>query len=274
MRTPEMSMFELVHSYDTINLHRSGAAVKLELNRPERLNALSDELAGQLLVLLQEVAEDPSARSVLITGAGRAFCGGADIRQPAADGAARPEVRKILGEVYHPILRTIRQMPKPVICAANGAVAGVGNSLALGADLVIAAESAYFLLAYVNIGIAPDGGTFLLAASRMGFARATEMAMLGERISARQALDWGLINQVWPDTELQARAEELALRMANGPTRSYAGIKRELNNSIFAQLDEALEVEIEVMTELRATADAAEGRAAFAEKRAAQFIGR
>jgi 2-(1,2-epoxy-1,2-dihydrophenyl)acetyl-CoA isomerase len=212
-------------------------------------------------------------RSVLITGTGRAFCSGADIRQ-AADGAARPEVRKILETVYHPILRTIRQMPKPVICAANGPVVGVGNALALGADLVVAAESAYFLLAYVNIGIAPDGGSFLLVASRVGFARATEMAMLGERISASRALDWGLINQVWPDTELTARAEELALRMANGPTRSYAGIKRELNTATFAQIDEALEVEIQVLAELRATADAAEGRAAFAEKRTAQFIGR
>jgi 2-(1,2-epoxy-1,2-dihydrophenyl)acetyl-CoA isomerase len=269
-----MSMYELTQKYDTINLYRSGAAVKLELNRPERLNALSDELAGQLLALLQEVAEDPSVRSVLITGAGRAFCSGADIQQPAADGASRPEVRKILGEVYHPILRTIRQMPKPVICAANGPVAGVGNALALGADLVLAAESAYFLLAYVNIGIAPDGGSFLLVASRVGFARATEMAMLGERISAPRALEWGLINQVWPDTELKGRAEDLALRMANGPTRSYAGIKRELNTWTFAQMDEALEVEIQVMAELRATADAAEGRAAFAEKRAAEFIGR
>jgi 2-(1,2-epoxy-1,2-dihydrophenyl)acetyl-CoA isomerase len=266
-------MYELVHKYDTINLYRSGAGVELELNRPERLNALDDQTAMQLLALLQEVAEDPSVRSVLITGAGRAFCSGADIQQ-SADGASRPEVREILGEVYHPILRTIRQMPKPVICAANGPVAGVGNALALGADLVVAAESAYFLLAYVNIGIAPDGGSFLLVASRVGFARATEMAMLGERISASRALDWGLINQVWPDSELKARAEELAARLANGPTRSYAGIKRELNTWTYAQMDEALEVEIQVMAELRTTADAAEGRAAFTEKRAAQFIGR
>ena len=130
----------------------------------------------------------------------------------------------------------------------------------------MAAESAYFLLAYVNIGIVPDGGSFLLVASRVGFARATEMAMLGERVSARRALEWGLINQVWPDTELTARAEELASRLADGPTRSYAGIKRELNTWTFVQMEEALEVEIQVMAELRLTADAAEGRAAFAEK--------
>lgn len=265
-------MYELVQQYGTINLYRSGAGVKLELNRPERLNALSEQLAKQLLALLQEVAADSSVRSVLITGAGRAFCGGADIRE-AAEGAPQPEVRQILGEVYHPILRTIRQMPKPVICAANGPVVGVGNSLALGADLIVAAESAYFLLAYVNIGIAPDGGTFALIASRVGFTRATEMAMLGERISAPHALDWGLINQVWPDTELKPRAEELALRLANGPTRSYAGIKRELNAWSLDQLDEALELEISVLAGLRGTADAAEGRAAFVEKRPTQFTG-
>ncbi len=266
-------MYTLAREYDTINLYRDGAGVKLELNRPQRLNALDDRTAEQLLALLQEVGEDPSVRSVILTGAGRAFCSGADIQQPS-DGVARPEVRQILGEVYHPILRAMRDMPKPVICAANGPVAGVGNALALGADLVVAAESAYFLLAYVNIGIVPDGGSFLLVASRVGFARATEMAMLGERISARRALEWGLINQVWPDTELTARAEELASRLATGPTKSYAGIKRELNTWTFAQMEEALEVEIQVMAELRLTADAAEGRAAFAEKRPARFVGR
>jgi 2-(1,2-epoxy-1,2-dihydrophenyl)acetyl-CoA isomerase len=165
-------------------------------------------------------------------------------------------------------------MPKPVISAANGPVAGIGVALALGADLVLAAESAYFLLAHINIGVAPDGGTLLLVASRVGFTRATEMAMLGERIGAPRALDWGLINQIWPDTELQTRAEELAVRMANGPTRSYSGIKRELNAWIFAQLEEALELEQEVVAELRDTADATEGRAAFIAKRPSQFSGR
>jgi 2-(1,2-epoxy-1,2-dihydrophenyl)acetyl-CoA isomerase len=266
-----MISFELVRAYDGINLYRGGAVAKLELNRPERLNALNFQLARQLLALLQEAAADPSVRSVLITGAGRAFSSGNDMLQPVP---ADSELRNVLREIYYPIFRTVRGMPKPVISAANGPVAGIGVALALGADLVLAAESAYFLLAHINIGVAPDGGTLPLVASRVGFSRATEMAMLGERIGAPRALDWGLINQVWPDTELKARAEELAVRMANGPTRSYAGIKRELNAWTFAQLEEALELEQAVVAELRDTADAAEGRAAFIAKRPSQFSGR
>jgi 2-(1,2-epoxy-1,2-dihydrophenyl)acetyl-CoA isomerase len=266
-----MSSFELARRYDGINLYRHGAVAKLELSRPERLNALSYQLARQLLTLLQEVAADPSVRAVLLTGAGRAFSSGNDMRQPVPQDA---EVRDLLREVYHPILRTIRSMPKPIIAAANGPVAGVGVALALGADLVLAAESAYFLLAQVNIGVVPDGGTFLLVASRVGFARAAEMAMLGERISAPQARDWGLINQVWPGADLAGQAESLALRMAGGPTRSYAGIKRELNAWIFAAMDEALELETRIVAELRNSADAVEGRTAFVEKRPAQFTGR
>jgi 2-(1,2-epoxy-1,2-dihydrophenyl)acetyl-CoA isomerase len=266
-----MSSFELARQHDGINLYRSGAVAKLELNRPERLNALSYQLARQLLSLVEELAADPAVRAVLLTGAGRAFSSGNDMLQPVPrDG----EVRDLLREVYHPMLRTLRGMPKPVIAAANGPVAGVGVALALAADLVLAAESAYFLLAQVNIGVVPDGGTFLLVASRVGFTRATEMAMLGERIGASRALDWGLINQVWPDTELAGRAEELALRLASGPTRSYAGIKRELNAWTFAALDEALELETQIVAELRNSADAIEGRTAFAQKRTAQFSGR
>jgi 2-(1,2-epoxy-1,2-dihydrophenyl)acetyl-CoA isomerase len=266
-----MISFELVRAYDGINLYRSGAAAKLELNRPERLNALTDQLARQLLALLQEAAEDLSVRSVLITGAGRAFSSGNDMLQPVHSDS---QLRDILRDVYHPILATIRGMPKPVVSAANGPVAGIGNALALSADLVLAAESAYFLLAHVNIGVAPDGGTFPLVASRVGYTQAAEMAMLGERIGAARALGCGLINQVWPDAELAARAEELALRLASGPTRSYAGIKRELNAWSLAPLEEALELEIEVVTELRNSADAVEGRAAFTGKRPVQFGGR
>src|SRR5271163_1835956 len=146
-----MISFELVRAYDGINLYRGGTAVKLELNRPERLNALTGQLARQLLALLQEAAEDLSVRSVLLTGAGRAFSSGNDMLQPVHGDS---QLRDILRDVYHPILRTIRGMPKPVISAANGPVAGIGNALALSADLVLAAEPAYFLLAHVNIGVA------------------------------------------------------------------------------------------------------------------------
>jgi 2-(1,2-epoxy-1,2-dihydrophenyl)acetyl-CoA isomerase len=149
-----MSSFALVRRSDTINLYRSGAAAKLELNRPDRLNALSSQLMAELLTLLQEAGDDPSVRSVLITGAGRAFSSGNDMRQPAQGDS---QVRDLLRERYHPMIRTMRRMPKPVISAANGPVAGAGNALALSADIVLAAESAYFLLAHVNIGVLPTG---------------------------------------------------------------------------------------------------------------------
>ena len=269
-----MGGYELVQAFETINVYRSGAGAKLEFNRPERLNAWNVQLTTELGPVLTDVAADPAVRSLLITGAGRAFSSGADIRQPRPQpgGPARNDA---LREVYHPIMRTVRLMPKPVISAVNGPVAGVAVAFALWADLVVAAESAYFLQPFVNIGIAPDGGSSAIVPARVGFTRAAEMALLGERISARQALEWGLINRVWPDAELASRAEELALKMADGPTQSYAGIKRELNHWYFGeQLDAQLETEAGIQAEMGATADAAEGRAAFAEKRAARFSGR
>ena len=135
----------------------------------------------------------------------------------------------MLTERYHPIIKAIRTMPKPVVAAVNGVAAGIGLSLALSCDLVVSAESAYFVLAFVNVGLVPDGGSSALVPSRIGFARAAELAMLGERLPATQALDWGLINRAWPDAELMAKAEELVGRLASGPTGSYAGTKRQLN---------------------------------------------
>jgi 2-(1,2-epoxy-1,2-dihydrophenyl)acetyl-CoA isomerase len=198
--------YELACRYDTVNLYRRGTAAKLEFNRPERMNAWNTQFGLDLLAAVQSLAEDPDVRAVLVTGAGRAFSSGADLKEglePTPDG--HPDVYKVLTERYHPIIVTIREMPKPVVAGVNGAAAGVGLSLALACDLVVAAESAYFLLAFVNIGLVPDGGSSLLVPSRVGFARAAEMAMLGERVGARQALEWGLINQVWPDAELAAR---------------------------------------------------------------------
>jgi 2-(1,2-epoxy-1,2-dihydrophenyl)acetyl-CoA isomerase len=216
---------------------------------------------------------------VRLTGAGRAFSSGADLKDITAMEEERtpeghPDVQRLLRERYHPIITLVREMPKPVLAAVNGPAAGIGCSLALAADLVIAAESAYFLLAFVNIGLVPDGGSSLLVPSRVGFARAAEMAMLGERIPAPQALAWGLINRVSPDDAFAADADALLERLAAGPTRAYAGAKRQLNGWIYGRMHEQLELEAAVQQELAGSEDFAEGVAAFVERRTAVFGGR
>jgi 2-(1,2-epoxy-1,2-dihydrophenyl)acetyl-CoA isomerase len=164
-------------------------------------------------------------------------------------------------------------MPKPVLAAVNGPAVGIGCSLALACDLVLARESAYFLLAFVNIGLVPDGGSSLLVPTRVGFARAAEMAMLGERVTASQAAEWGLINRVCPDGELAESADQLISHLAEGPTSSYAGTKRQLNNWLYQRMDEQLEFEARIQQEMAGSRDFAEGVAAFAEKRRPRFTG-
>ena len=264
---------------ETVTLRRDGAAATIVLDRPNALNAWTRELGDELLAALREVAEDDAVRAVRLTGAGRAFSSGADLKDITAMEEERtpeghPDVQRLLRERYHPIITLVREMPKPVLAAVNGPAAGIGCSLALAADLVIAAESAYFLLAFVNIGLVPDGGSSLLVPSRVGFARAAEMAMLGERIPAPQALAWGLINRVSPDDAFAADADALLERLAAGPTRAYAGAKRQLNGWIYGRMHEQLELEAAVQQELAGSEDFAEGVAAFVERRTAVFGGR
>jgi 2-(1,2-epoxy-1,2-dihydrophenyl)acetyl-CoA isomerase len=265
---------ELYRQYETVNLYRRGPGAKVELNRPAQLNAWNQQFSLDLRAAIEEVTENPEVRAVVITGAGRAFSSGADLKEAAGNArGGTVDVHTTLTERYHPLITGLRLMPKPVIAAVNGPAAGIGLSLALACDLVIAKESAFFQLAFVNIGLVPDGGSSLFVPSRVGFTRAAELAMLGERLDARKALDWGLINQVWPDEEFTARADELLDRLAAGATRSFAGTKRQLNRWLYQHMDDQLEFEAGIQREMAASGDFAEGLVAFAEKRPPRFTG-
>ena len=272
-----MSAYELTHAYETVNLHRSGGVAKVELNRPESMNAWNRQLGVDLLAAVESTSADPEVRCVLLTGAGKGFSSGADLRdmrQQELTPDGRPDVYKVLTERYHPIITGLRTMEKPVLAAVNGPAVGIGLSLALAADLVVAAERAYFLLAFVNIGLVPDGGSSAFVTDRIGLPRATELAMLGERLPAARALDWGLINRVFGDADFEAESQALAARLAAGPTLSYAGSKRQLNAWTQRDLGRQLELEATIQREMAGSSDFVEGVLAFVEKRQASFEGR
>ncbi len=261
-------------SYETVIWEQSGGVGRLTLNRPQTLNAWTAQFGRELGQVVQGEAADESVRAVLVTGAGRGFSSGADLKagfDPAEDG--KPNIRHELHDIYHPAIAGLRRLPKPVVAAVNGAAVGIGCSLALACDLIMAAESAFFGLAFVNIGLMPDGGSTALVPPAVGKARAFQMALLGERIPALQALEWGLVNWVYPDDQLMSEAEALAERLASGPTRSYAGSKEALNRFIYGDLDAQLELEAELQHALGRTDDFMEGVVAFAQKRAPAFSG-
>jgi 2-(1,2-epoxy-1,2-dihydrophenyl)acetyl-CoA isomerase len=210
----------------------------------------------------------------VFTGAGRAFSSGADLKAGGElGGNGKPDVETRLKTVYNPLILRVRTVPKPVIAAVNGPAVGIGCSLALACDLIVAAESAYFLLAFVNIGLGLDGGASMTLPARVGHARAFEIAYLGERISAAQALEWGLVNRVAPDAELEATTEALATRIAAGPPGSYASIKRTLNERSYAGFAQLLDLEAELQQDRAESADFMEGVLAFMQKRPAEFTG-
>ena len=263
-------------SYETLIWEQDGGVGRLTLNRPETLNAWIHQFGVELNDVLGGPAADESVRALLITGAGRGFSSGADLRagfDPHPDDG-RPDVKKELHELYHPAIAAIRRIEKPVVAAVNGPAVGIGASLAFACDLILAAESAYFLLAFVNIGLMPDGGSTFLVPAAVGKARAFQMALLGERVPAPQALEWGLVNFVHPDDRLMDEANALAAKLAGGPTRSYASSKKALNNVLYPNMDEQLELEAELQHQMARTDDFIEGVTAFVEKRDAQFVGR
>jgi len=260
---------------ETVKLEIDSGVARIVLNRPQALNAWTRQLGEDMLSALNKAGGEPEVRAIVFTGEGRAFSSGADLKAGAGELGTngKPDVRTRLQTVYHPLIRGVRTVPKPVIAAVNGPAVGVGCSLALAADLIVAAESAYFLLAFVNIGLGLDGGASLTLPARIGHARAFEVAYLGERIAAPQALEWGLINRVVADDELDETVAELAQRLASGPPGSYANIKRTINHRLYAEFEDLLDLEAELQQERAESGDFMEGVLAFMQKRPANFTG-
>jgi 2-(1,2-epoxy-1,2-dihydrophenyl)acetyl-CoA isomerase len=262
-------------SYEHVIFEQEGGVGRITLNRPDSLNAWTHDFGRELKRVVERDAADGAVRAVLVTGSGRGFSSGADLKSgfdPAPDDGM-PDVRKELHELYHPIIAGVRRLEKPVVAAVNGPAVGIGASLALACDLVLAAESAFFGLAFVNIGLMPDGGSTLFVPAAVGKARAFQMALLGERIDSRRALEWGLVNFVHPDDRLMSEAEALTERLAAGPTRSYASSKLALNRMLFPDLDGQLDLEAELQHALARTNDFQEGVLAFVERREPAFEG-
>ena len=262
---------------EPVLLEVSEGVATVTLNRPEALNALSDDMMAALVEVMARVEADPAARCVVVRGAGDHFMAGGDVKgfhgrlaeTPAERGAHFRD--KIHG--LHPAIAAMRRMPKPVVASLRGAAAGFGLSLALATDLAIAAEDAYFTLAYCLIGTSPDGGSSFHLPRLVGLRKAMEIALLGERFNAETAQRLGLVNWVVPSAELEAETAKLAARLARGPGHALGETKALLNASLDNALEAQLALEVESFASCAATQDFAEGVTAFVEKRSAKFTG-
>jgi 2-(1,2-epoxy-1,2-dihydrophenyl)acetyl-CoA isomerase len=260
-------------AYDTITVDVTDKIATITLNRPERMNACSLEMAGEINDALS--ADIGDARCLIITGAGRGFCSGADLSARGERSISGGEGSYVaLTRHYNPLMMNLARLNIPVITAVNGAAAGVGCSIGLCGDFVIAGKSGYFLQAFVNIGLVPDGGASWMLPRMIGKARATEMMMLGEKIGAEKALEWGMIYKVVEDADLLAEARALATRLANGPTIAYATMRKNILVALENSYSEQLLAEAEGQRIAGSTADAMEGGLAFLEKRKPNFQGK
>jgi 2-(1,2-epoxy-1,2-dihydrophenyl)acetyl-CoA isomerase len=257
-------------AYETIEVATSDGISTITLNRPDTLNALNSTMRAELLAALKAAARDDAIRAVVITGEGRGFCSGADLR----GGAGERAFRKVLTTEYNPLVTAIRELPKPVIAAVNGVAAGAGVSLALACDLVYAADEARFMLAFVRIGLVPDSGATRTLVRALGRHRAAQLAFTGDPLSAADAAAAGLINGVVPGNQLAGHVAGIAQRLAASPTRAIGLTKRLINQADGPGQPEGLAMEAALQELAGRTADHAEGLAAFAEKREPRFAGR
>lgn len=256
--------------WQTITVNEADGVATVALNRPAVMNALSSALRRDLLAALRDV--QTRARCIVLTGTGRAFCSGQDLQDAMALG--QDDLGRILSEEYEPLLMALTDCPVPTIAAVNGAAAGAGANLALACDVVIAAESASFIQAFTRIGLIPDaGGTWALP-RRIGMARSMGAALFAEKVTARQAADWGMIWEAVPDEAFAAHVAARAAQLAQGPTVAYALLKQALRASPANDLPAQLALEAQLQAQAGQTQDFSEGVAAFAEKRAPRFTGR
>ena len=250
---------------------RDGVAT-LTLNRPAVLNAFNRELSAELVAALHQIRGDDSVRAIVLTGSGRAFCAGQDLAEAIPKGEENPDLGAIVKAVYTPVIRGIRTIEKPVVCAVNGIAAGAGAMLALLCDIVVASPAASFVWSFTKIGVIPDtGGTFLLP-RMVGLQRAAALTMLHDKVSAEQAREWGLVYKV-ADPVL-AEAQGIAKKLAQMPTRALGLTKRGFNHALGLDLEEAMAFEENLQREAGLSGDYKEGVKAFLEKRAPVYTGR
>jgi len=259
---------------DAVLSTRQGAVVTLTLNRPEVLNALNRQTTQALTAALEAAGQDPEVGAIILTGAGRAFCAGADLRDVAARAqAGQTDLGEDLRANYAPMIRAIRACPRPVIAALNGTAAGAGLSLALACDLRIAAAGAQLIVVFVRVGLVPDAGSLFFLTRMLGLSKATELAMTGDPLTAEEGEKLGLISAVVPAEQLMPTAVARANGLAAGPRRTYALIKRGIERALARDLEQVMELESQLQALAAATPDAQEGIRAFAEKRKPLFGG-